>query len=490
QKLRVRLERLRQRRPWLVAIAALLVLSLAVSTLLWRRAERAHEDAALEAAQAQAVNSFLTDDLLANADPLQAGRRDLQVSELLGQASMRAAARFAGRPEVEAAVREAIGKAYGGLSDYEASARELRRAIELLDGQAGSRQRQDELRLDLIWLALTTEHLDEADTQIAVLAAQPPQWETGLLQLATVQAWRRFRKGEYEPALAALDAQRPQYEALLKNRPALAEAFLLHLGDAYNAAERYADAVVLFQQLLDYDARIYGRRDARALDAMQALGAALAFTDRNDEALKVLEEADAIAHETLGPEHDLSLQVAGELAGVYDNLGREDEAMALYEKVLETRLRRFGENDLDARTMMANLSVVYGNLHRYEDSLALQRRLYAIELREGGESHPRTLLTALNLSFDLASLKRWDEAARVQVRTLALARKALPADDEHLGIVQYKLAQSLGELGRIDESRANFDEAIAFFKRTLGDDARLTRRAMALREELTERKKP
>jgi hypothetical protein len=79
ERLRRRLERMRMRRPWLAASAILLLLGLSSATLLWLRAVRANEHAKREAALAEAVNEFLTDDLLARADPLQSGRRDVPI---------------------------------------------------------------------------------------------------------------------------------------------------------------------------------------------------------------------------------------------------------------------------------------------------------------------------------------------------------------------------------------------------------------------------
>ncbi|CAN5131759.1 hypothetical protein BH09PSE6_BH09PSE6_04570 [soil metagenome] len=481
-RLQVRLDRVRLRRPWLIAIAVLLLFGLAASTVLWRRAERANLQAEREVALTLAVNRFLTEDLLANADPLQAGRRDLPISDLLGPASERAATRFAGQPEAESAVRAAIGNAYVGLSRYDEGERELLRAIALLDGIAAVRDRQTDLRLALTWLYFETDKIEPAEQQIAELQARPPAAPLAALQFETLQAWRTFRKGDYDAGLAALNAQRPRYQALLATEPALAESFLLKLGEADNSSGHFDDAVPLFEGLLTHYTARYGARDARAITAMQALGASLAFSGRNDDALKILLEGTRIAQETLGANHDISLQVAGELAGVYDNLKRYDEAEALYKRVLETRLKQFGPTDEDARTMLSNLSVVYGNQHRYQESLAQLRRLYALESQQNGELHPRTLLVALNMGYDLNDLHRFDEAAVLLTRTLERARRGLPADDEHLGIIQYKLAEAQGRLGRTDEARANFDQAIAFLRSTRGDDYRLVKRATSLRD--------
>jgi serine/threonine-protein kinase len=469
-----------------ISAAAALVLAIVVggaaSTLQWLRAEHANERALREATLAESVNRFLTDDLLANADPLTSGQRDIPVSELLSRASRLVGGRFVDQPEAESAVRAAIAKAYRGLSDYPNARQQQQKAITLLGNEPSTRDRQDDLRLDLIRLDLDTGHADAAEEQIRLLDSNPPPAATNALQLKTVKAWRRFLRGDYQGALEVLDAQRPLYEQLLKEQPAVAEEFLLRLGDAYNQSEHFKSAEAVFRKLLQHYRANHGQNSARALPGMLGLGTALAFLDRNAEALQILAEADRLARSTLGGEHDLSLQIAGELAGVYDNLDRAEEAMTLYQKVLDTRVRRFGEEDANARVIMANIAYVYGKLDRYEDSISLLRRLYAVELKLGGESHRRTLLVAYNIGFDLAKLGRWEEAARLQGRTLELARKALPPDDALPGRIQFKLGQALAHLGRIDEARTHFDEGIVVLRRTLGDNSRTVTEATKVRD--------
>lgn len=483
ERLRRRLERVRTRRPWLAASAALLVLGLASATLLWLRAERAGERAEQEAALAAAVNSFLTDDLLAAADPLQSGRSDVPVSELLATASQRAASRFAGRPEVEAALREAIGRAYGGLSDYDAAEQELGKAIALLDGQPAQKARLDALRLSLIELDLSAERTGKAGEQIAMLEAQAPEDATAALRLRSAKAWLAFRSGD-QHAITELEALRPDYDALMAEQPARYLQFAERLAEAYRTAGRIEPSIALFRELLQRQSMLYSERDVRSILAMVGLAQGLWLADRTDEALPLLLDADRLARETLGSEHDISLTVAAELAGLYTVLQKYGDAEALYKKTLEIRLRRNGEDHLNTRIIAANLAALYARMGRHEEALVRLRELYAGELRIGGEAAPRTLNIAHNIGTSLAALERWPEALEWQSRTLELSRKTLAADDWNLGQRQAKLAETRVHLGRTQEARKDFDEAIALLRRTLGDEHSRTRKAIELRESL------
>ena len=97
--------------------------------------------ARIAAAQTQAVNAFLTDDLLGQADP-DANSRDKQVSveELLRRAAAKidGNAKFAGQPEVEGTLRLTLGKTFLKLSNIPEAEKQLRRAVELRRGAFGT----------------------------------------------------------------------------------------------------------------------------------------------------------------------------------------------------------------------------------------------------------------------------------------------------------------------------------------------------------------
>jgi tRNA A-37 threonylcarbamoyl transferase component Bud32 len=102
----------------------------------------AQRTAALMAAnEAEAVNAFLTEDLLGQADP-DANTRDkkITVEELLRKAGgkIEGNPKFAGRPQVEATLRLKLGKTLLKLSDLAEAEKHLRRAVALRRQALGS----------------------------------------------------------------------------------------------------------------------------------------------------------------------------------------------------------------------------------------------------------------------------------------------------------------------------------------------------------------
>jgi hypothetical protein len=108
-----------------------------------QRARDAEQRATTEAAIARAVNSFLQDDLLkqANSAPEDKwgskGDPNVTVREALRRASARVGERFRDQPLVEAAIRTAIGEACNSLGEHRLAAQHLELAVKLRKSQLG-----------------------------------------------------------------------------------------------------------------------------------------------------------------------------------------------------------------------------------------------------------------------------------------------------------------------------------------------------------------
>ena len=103
-----------------------------------RRAEDAEKETRIEADKAAAINRFLTEDLLSQAEPEHnAAESKVTLLEVLDRAAEGVEARFRGRPEVEAAVRRTIARTYHSLGFFDRSERHWRAVAELERRRSG-----------------------------------------------------------------------------------------------------------------------------------------------------------------------------------------------------------------------------------------------------------------------------------------------------------------------------------------------------------------
>ncbi len=95
------------------------------------RARKAEAQARAEADKAQAINEFLTEDLLSQAEPAQNSVEDhVTVMEVLDRAAAKVGDRFAAQPEVAEALRWTIARTYHGLGSWEQAEQQWRAALE------------------------------------------------------------------------------------------------------------------------------------------------------------------------------------------------------------------------------------------------------------------------------------------------------------------------------------------------------------------------
>src|SRR5262249_23296086 len=92
-----------------------------------------------EADKARAVNEFLTQDLLAQAEPEHsAAESNVTLREVLDRAAERVGERFGARPDVEAAVRRAVAGTYHRLGVFDRSERHWRAVADLERRRSGA----------------------------------------------------------------------------------------------------------------------------------------------------------------------------------------------------------------------------------------------------------------------------------------------------------------------------------------------------------------
>ena len=91
-----------------------------------------------EAEKARAVNRFLTEDLLSQAEPeYNAADSKVTLLEVLDRAADKVADRFRDQPELEDAVRRTIAGTYHGLGVFDKSERHWRTVAELEQRRSG-----------------------------------------------------------------------------------------------------------------------------------------------------------------------------------------------------------------------------------------------------------------------------------------------------------------------------------------------------------------
>lgn len=347
------------------AFVALLTGAAVLSLGLWRQTivqrdeaivARERESAArtrtdAEAAKATQIAQF-AQSILSGIDPATAGDMDKRLMRLiLDGAVRRVETELVGQPEVEAAMRHAIGKAYEAIGEMPPARIQLERAVELLRQTHGD---------------------DHADTCAAMddLAAF------------------------YEETAQFADAERLCRAVLETRRRLLGEEDRLTLLSRSNLAEiwgsqgRNQEAEAEDRQLLEQRTRLFGPEDPHTLTSMNNLASTLQRLQQFAESEQLYLRAIEIENRVKGPLHPHTLRTTANLALLYQENLKMEEALPLHRKVLESRQRVFGDEHPDTCESLVNLAIVLRAMGQVDEAEALLRRALEAERRVLGDRHP------------------------------------------------------------------------------------------------------
>jgi tetratricopeptide (TPR) repeat protein len=446
-----------KRRPALAALLATVIIGPSIGLVLLERARRQTEaegrKARVEAAKAEAINRFLTEDLLFQASPSENARaKQVTVEELLDRAAARIDQAFPNQPEVEAAIRIVIGKTYWNLGKYGEAEPYLQRALDL---------RREHLGLE-------HPHTLLAMTELASLLDHRGKYpEAERLNRQALEIWERVSGPEHPETLTV----RCNLGVVRK-----------HLGD-WEEAER------LYRQVLEAGRRTQGLEHSATLLALTNLSELLRGQQKFAEAELYSRQALEARQKIQGSEHPSTLSALNNLAALLQDQSKLADAEPLWRQVLTGRKRVLGPKHPDTLQSMSNLA---GFLKKRGDT-ATAEPLYgqALEgLRETlGPEHPLTLTTQFNLAALLLDRGKPAEA-EPQFRAL-LASYRLGSDNRQTANALHRLGEALVGQGKWAEAEASLREALQIRHKELPADHSDTGATLiVLGQALTKKGKP
>ena len=384
------------------------------------RAIAAEKQAKDEAARATAINDFLQNDILIQANPSRQSDRNLTVRDAVDAAARRIDWKFVGQPLVELTLRETLGRTYLTLGEYVSAESQVDRAIQLAQGQVGAEHAR-------------TINLQATRTDLLRLQGRLREAETLARELLAVQT--RLRGANSEEAMN----MRHQVAALLLDlgRPDEAEPLML--------------AVVAAHQ------RDRGAEDGVTLNARNTLGNIWFELGRIEEAENLHRELLAIRVRFAGAESlDATYSMSG-LATVLRWKGEFGEAADLQRNVVTIRGKVLGQEHPDTLSALHNLAFTLSEEGRPAAALEPATRVWEARRRVLGAVHPVTVVTAHTVAVIYRRLNRLDEAETLLTSTLESAREVLgPTHRSTLNIG--------GALGEVWLARGKFSEAEALLR--------------------------
>ena len=133
--------------------------------------------------------------------------------------------------------------------------------------------------------------------------------------------------------------------------------------------------------------------------------------------------------------------------GLHD-LDRNEDAIRILEEALEIKKAKFGPDDRSTLTTMVNLANEHHALHRYSEALELRQQTFDLSKAKYGADDYNTLMTMHNLGANLRALGRHAEALRLDEETRARRTATLGIDHPDTLTSLWSMAQDLIKLDR------------------------------------------
>lgn len=377
------------------AVALALLGGSVAATVGFLRAEEARRVAERDAASSREVSHFLQE-MLSSVKPDKARGREVTVREILDEAAGRLSDRFQGNPEVDAAVRFAVGDSYQALGDFDTALPLIERAVELRRKELGTADPRFMDALDRLgqvyWLKGDFEGSLRCSEELMVLRRRiygpdHPEVTQTMGNLANTYAdMGRLDRAE-EILREALAIERRTLTG--ENRGDLAYT-LNNLATVLSDRSNFDEAVALHRESLSLRREFMGEDSPEVAIATMNLGFALSGAKRYDEAEPVLREAVARCETVFGEDHPRLAGALLDLSGLLAETERSEEAEVLARRSLKIHERTNGPRSWRTGTSHAAIGQALlqnGDRGAAMIELRLARAIFSETL---GEEHART----------------------------------------------------------------------------------------------------
>ncbi len=434
-------------------IAILMVLLSALGLVSWQ-AQRALD----EANRAQAMQRFVAE-LFEDAG--SSANTPIDVRSLLDMGILRGERTLARQPQARAELYGVVARLRLGLGDYREADDLLERQARLLAILPDS---PSSLRLEASTLRGNVHQqlgeLQKCADQMQPLESAARREES---QLALLTAAFYSQLGRCRRELGETDAAKRLFARALELRRneddfgGVAET-RLDLAVLQSDAGNPVEAIRMLSAGIDQLRRRAGDHHPMLIEMRRSLCALERSTDALDAALRDCRASLALAQELHGRSHRTTIDANRQLAALYVDLGRFNEAEAIFLDTTAWMRARLDPSHPDLARAYNSLAIVAWERGDIERALRFQNQAVAAWRKSG---KPGAISNGLyNLSMILHDAGREREALDPALESLQLRARLFGVDNGLVGDGERLRGEILAALGQRNEARKALEQAV------------------------------
>jgi tetratricopeptide (TPR) repeat protein len=344
-----------------------------------RDAKAAAERATTEAAIARAVNDFLQQDLLgqANVDnQADLGRKpdpDIKVRTLLDRAAAAIGGKFGAQPAVAVAIRRTIGDAYVALGLFTSAETHLEQSLALARHELGNQHQSTLNAMDSLAFLYYLQGKYAKAEPLYTAALEGLRRVQGVEHPDTIRAMYRLGtllcdRGKWSQSESLLVAALKFCRSAFGEDHFYTRATMYGLGTLYYFEGKFAESERILTTALEL-ARRAGSEDRTTLGLMGSLARLHTHRGMYAQAEELSVKALEGDRRVLGAEHIYTLGTMVLRAELLNKMGKAQQAHVLLTEALEGYRRTVGEDDDSAcyaKAVLAETCQAQGRLAEAE----------------------------------------------------------------------------------------------------------------------------
>ncbi len=438
-----RLRKFAQRNRGLLAAVCALLIVLVAGTLVSvyqavraRKAERAallqRDRADAEAATAAAVNEFLQKDLLSEAGADQqngdaAPDPDVKVKTLVNRAAAAIPKKFAGKPLVEADLRDTLANTYLSLGMLKEAENQARESVDLNTKTRG----------------LSSEKTIDAMQALATIQFNAGRYADSV----------RYQERVLEAAQKSLG---PQNSRTLTAMQSAAVDYMM-MGDP-------ARAEPLLKKVLDLQVRSIGYDDSRTLDTSDSLATLYLQDGRYNEARKLLERGLQSYQKVYGPDHPNTQRELFGFARILYNTGDYAKAEQLCSAVYQSNLRLLGASHFKTLAAARTLSRIYEAEGKLPEAESLATNTLRQIISSAGNDTVEAYFTHQALASIYEKQNNYRKAEVLLREDQSAVERVFDHDNPEAAIAAQLLGSNLLHQGQCEQAARYLEKADQFWQ--------------------------
>jgi len=278
-----------------------------------------------------------------------------------------------------------------------------------------------------------------------------------------------LKKGRFAEAKELLGRAQGSIERVYPEGAPERVGYLPHLAEAHAGLGELDEAGEAYRRSLAHWEEIHGPDSAEAATGLHYLARIRQKQGRYAEAEELLLRAVGIG-ERLGPRSVTLGASHGEIALLYQEMGRREEAAGSYRRALAIHEQHYGPDHVEVATLLLNQGSLLRDMgDRARAREGYERALTIFEASYGEvHAHVATALTNLaGLRLDLGDL---EGAMPLLERSVAVYEQTVGPDHEWVASGLNNLAMVHQQLGDLQTAWELLARAVAIWERALGPD--------------------